>query len=441
MNIQLRRVLTRPLCPLIAGMLVAGIAHATESASAASPVAAVPLTLAEATRLAVTRQPLLEGLAAQSRATRETAILAQQLPDPKLFGGVVGLPINGGDAYSLQRDGDTQLQIGVMQEFPRAEKRRLRGELAEREAERIEAEQSLTQRAIKRDAALAWLELWRYTQSLKLARASLREAETQAAAVEIALKTGSASQSELLTARVEVSRLQDEIAGKEQGIGHARNQLSRWIGVAAMRPVADSVPDAPFELTTNAALERVRSHPHLGELHAQIAASQTGIELAKADYAPDWRVELGYGYRPAYSEMLMLQVGIDLPFFTKNRQDRALASALAKEDVATAALEDGLRLHEAETRMNLEDRSRLKQRLKHYDEQLLPQAAQRVEAALLGWRAGRGTLAQVLEARRAVLDLALSRLDLQHDYAQHFVQLTYLGAYETLAAGPENSHE
>lgn len=441
MNIQLRRVLTRPLCPLVVGMLVAGIAHATEPASAATPVAAGLLTLEETTRLAVTRQPLLQGLAAQSRASRESAILAQQLPDPKLFGGVSDLPINTSDAYSLRRDSDTQLQIGISQEFPRAEKRRLRGELEEREAERIDAEQSLVQRTVKRDAALAWLEVWRYTQSLELARASLHEAETQVAAVEIALKTGSATQAELLTARVEVSRLQDEVAGTEQNIGHARNQLSRWIGQAAHRPVVATLPEAPFELTTNAALERVRQHPHLGELHAQIAATQASIELAKADYAPDWRVELGYGYRPAYSEMLMLQVGIDLPFFTKNRQDRALASALAREEVASAALEDGLRQHESETRLNLDDRARLKQRLKHYDEQLLPQAEQRVEAALLGWRSGRGSLANVLEARRAVLDLAMARLDLQNDYAGHFVQLTYLGAYETLATGPENSHE
>ncbi len=371
MNVRLRRAPAWPLYTLVMGLLlIAGHAHATDPVSV--PANTGLLTLEETTRLAVTRQPLLEGLAARSRATRETAILAQQLPDPKLFAGVTDLPINTGDAYSLQRDGDTQLQVGVMQEFPRAEKRRLRGELVAREAERLDAEQSLTQRAVKRDAALAWLDVWRYTQSLELARASLREAETQVAALEIALKNGGASQAELLSARVDVARLQDEIAGTEQSIAHARNQLTRWIGEAALRPIASTPPEPPFEPTLSTALERVRQHPHLGEIHAQIAATQTGIELAKADYAPDWRVELAYGYRPAFSEMLMLQVGIDLPFFTRNRQDRALASALANEDAATAALEDGLRQHESETRVNLEDRARLKDRLKHYDEQLLP---------------------------------------------------------------------
>ncbi|MGH8454147.1 MAG: TolC family protein, partial [Nevskiales bacterium] len=366
---------------------------------------------------------------------------AQQLPDPQLIAGIQDLPINTRDAYSLRRDSDTQLQLGLMQEFPRAKKRRLRGELVERDAQRLEAEHHLAQRTIRRDAALAWLELWRYTQSLQLTRASLHEADTQVAAVEIALKTGSATQADLLSARVEVARLQDEVAGTEQSIGHARNLLSRWIGEAAWRPIAGTLPQAPAEPSLNVALEHVRRHPHLAMHQAQIAAAQTGTNLAKADYDPDWRVELGYANRPAFSDMLTLQFGVDLPVFTHNRQDRALASALARQDAATAELEDGRRQLESEARLNLDDRVRLSERLKHYDEQLLPQAGQRVEATLLGWRAGRGTLAQILEARRAALDLQMSRLDLQHDAAKHFVQLTYLGAYETAVADLENNHE
>ncbi|WP_370305047.1 hypothetical protein [Sinimarinibacterium flocculans] len=55
-------------------------------------------------------------------------------------------------------------------------------------------------------------------------------------------------------------------------------------------------------------LERVRSHPQLAGASAQVAAPQTGAALARAAYKPDWRVELGYGYRPAFTEMVMLQV-------------------------------------------------------------------------------------------------------------------------------------
>lgn len=398
----------------------------------------VALELVEAQALAVSRQPLLEGLSAQARAERESAVASAQLPDPQLFGGVQDLPITSRDAGSFTRDSDTQIQIGVMQEFPRAAKRHLRGELSEREADRFDAEHHLAERTIRRDVALAWLELWRYDQARILARASLREAEAQTQAVEIALKTGTATQAELLAARVEAGRLRDAVAGSEQSIEHARNLLSRWIGDAAFRPVCPDLPTSPALPPLEVVLARVRTHPHLGGLRVQVAAAQTAAELAKAEYAPDWRIELGYADRPAFSEMVSLQLGIDLPVFTRNRQDRGLAAALAKGEAAESAVQDALRQLESEARLNHHDRQRLAQRLNTYDAELIPQANSRVDAAVAGWGAGRNALRDVLEGRRVALELQMARLELQHDAAKHDVQLHYLGAYDSAA---ETSHE
>ncbi|MEC9357477.1 MAG: TolC family protein [Sinimarinibacterium flocculans] len=406
----------------------------------AQPAADVALKLPEAANLAVSAQPLLQGLEAQTRAARETAVAARQLPDPQLFTGIADLPVNTDDAYSLTRDGDTQIVVGLMQEFPRAQKRRLRGELSEREAARLDAEHDLARRAIRRDASLAWLELWRYDQLLSLARASLREAEAQTQAVEIALKTGTtATQAEFLAARQEADRRRDEVAAAEQSVAHARNALSRWIGEAAWRPVSPQLPETPTLPSLAATLDRVRAHPQLAGASAQVAAAQTGAALAQAAFKPDWRVELGYGYRPAFSEMLMLQVGVDLPVFTRNRQDRGLAAALAQRDAAEFAVEDASRQLVAEARLNHHDYERLTIRLQDYEQTLLPQSRNRITAALAGWRSGRNALREVLDARRAALEIQMARFDLQHDLARHFVQLTYLGAFETDAG--EDPHE
>lgn len=396
----------------------------------------VALELEQTAQLAVAHQPLLDGLDAQARAARESAIAAGQLPDPQFAFGIQDLPANTRDAGSFTRDSDTQIRVGVTQEFPRAAKRRLRSALEQREAERLDAEHLLAERSIRRDASLAWLELWKYDQALMLDRASLREAEAQLQAVEIALKTGTATQAELLGARVDAGRLRDAVAGAEQSVEHARSALSRWIGEAALRPVCPELPTPPPLPALPLVLERVRTHPHLGGLRAQIATAETGAELAKADYAPDWRVAFGYADRPAFSEMVSLQFGIDLPVFARNRQDRGLAAALARGEVADAAEKDALRQLQAEARLNHHDWERLSERLKTYDSGLLPDSANRIEAALASWGAGRNALREVLEARRAALELRMARLELQHDAAKHFVQLTYLGAY---AGAAENS--
>ncbi len=402
---------------------------------------ASPLGLEDAADLAIATQPLLDGIAAQTRAARESSIAVRQLPDPQLVAGIQDVPVNTRDAYSLTRDSDTQLMIGVMQEFPRAEKRRLRSELIEREVQRLDAEHHLAQRTIRRDASLAWLELWRYNEALRLAHAGLREAQTQVQAVEIALRTGSASQAEFLAARLEVGRLHDTVKGAEQGVAHAQNALARWIDEQAFRPVTPQPLRTSALPTLERVLARVQNHPHVAGINARLTAAQTGADLAHAEYKPDWRIELGYANRPAFSDMVTLQVGIDLPVFARNRQDRKLEAAWAQKEAIASTLEDATRQLAAEARLNYHDFERLTVRLKDYDHNLLPQSASRIEAALAGWRAGRGMLRDVLDARSKALELQMARLELQHDWAKHYVQLRYLGAFETASGTVEQVHE
>src|SRR5882724_5437653 len=116
--------------------------------------AGVALTLDDAAALAVAHQPLLDAQAAAITAARENAVASSQLPDPRLTGGVTDLTITGADRYTLRNESDTQFMLGVAQDFPRAEKRRLRGERGEREAQVAQQELTAMQLAVRRDAAL-----------------------------------------------------------------------------------------------------------------------------------------------------------------------------------------------------------------------------------------------------------------------------------------------
>ena len=151
--------------------------------SAYADESGIVLALPDAQALAVQQQPLLEAQAAAVKAAHDSAVVAAQLPDPKLTGGITDWPIDGQDRYSLRRDNFTMVNVGIEQEFPRAEKRRLRGE-----HEAALAEQTLTASSlsIQRDTAQAWLDVWRPERALELTRASLHQAELQVHATEIA---------------------------------------------------------------------------------------------------------------------------------------------------------------------------------------------------------------------------------------------------------------
>lgn len=384
------------------------------------------LTQPEAARLAVERQPMLEAQAAAVRAARENAIASAQLPDPELRLGVRDVPVNTDDRYSLSRDSGTQAMVGLVQAFPAGSSRRLRGLMGTREAEMAEQQLTAMRLVIRRDAALAWVEAWKPDRGLALTEEAVGEAQLQVRAVEIAYTANRATQADVLAARVALGLLRDEAQKQAQDGQHARSQLSRWIGEAAYGPLSPDLPNWGAPLSSDQLVARLGSHPLLTANTKAVEVAEADVDLAKQSYWPAWWVELGYGYRPEYSEMATLQVGIELPVFTRNRQDRGVAAKLAVQERAAQLRDDQFRQQEAQVRLNIADWSLLQERLKRFDAEILPQSEQRTSAALAAWQAGQGTLAGILEARRMALENRIKRLELEADAQKHRINLAYL---------------
>ena len=408
--------------PLMAMLLLAGVnARAQPSPDAEALIA---LSLDDAAALAIRQQPLLDAFDAEAESARARAVAVAQLPDPTLNVGISDLTLEGRDRFTLQRESDTQIMAGVRQAFPRAEKRRLRRERAEHEAETFDAERSAAERVIARETGLAWLSVWKAEESLRLTKASLVEAERQVHAVTIAFSTNRAAQAEVLAARVAVEALRDQRDGFAQSSRHYRNVLARWIGDSAFNPLCPELPEEPIPDALGL-ITALRTHPHFLAEAKKVAVAETDIGLAKQDYRPDWAVSLGYGHRPAFADYAQVQFEIGLPVFSANRQDKQLSSAVAMQAAQRARLDDALREHVTEIRMNSDDWQRLQERLRRYDESLLPQSKARIDSALSSYGAGSGLLKDVLDARRMALDIAMQKIDLQFDSAQHQVQLRY----------------
>ena len=91
---------------------------------------------------------------------------------------------------------------------------------------------------------------------------------------------------------------------------------------------------------------------------------------------PDWSLEFAYQQRgPTFSNMISVQVSIDLPLFQENRQNRDLAAKLALVEQARDLREDAVRQHLAEAQAASADWDAATSRLKRFDESLLPAVA------------------------------------------------------------------
>ena len=419
-----RRAMAWPRVIISALLLVLS----TSSLVAAGASEPAFLTLAEVQRLALLEQPALLAEAANVRGLRDRSVAAGQLPDPQLLTGITQLPVNGGEALSLRDDDFTALSVGISQEFPQAAKRQLRAAALEQQATGAQLALTNLGQRVRLEAGRAYLEVAAADQGAQILERLSTEALRQRDVAGIDVVAGRGAQPELLAAQVEAALVTDRGRALRQREQAGRAALARWIGVAADRPVGGSLPVFPAPPALGQLLEGLPGHPSLAAPATTAALAATELRLATAERKPDWRLEVRYDHRLEFPDLVTLMVGIDLPLFAGNRQDRASAAALERLSAATAQRDDRLREATAAVTAAYREWQAGTERLRYYDEALLPPSTARVEAALAAYRAGRGSLSPLLEARRTLIETELMRLDLATQVVRDRLQLQYFEA-------------
>ncbi|MGH8672360.1 MAG: TolC family protein [Burkholderiales bacterium] len=390
----------------------------------ASAPLATGLTLDEAVTLALSSQPLLASREAAVRANQEVTVSVAQLPDPSLKLGLLDVPT---DRLSLSEDNFTMTpKISVEQRFPGGDKRLLRGQRARFEAEQSSAELEDTVRAVKRDVALAWLNLYYALRATNIVVEREREFETELGAALIQYSVNRTGQHDVLATQYNLYLNKDRASELHAQITRARAALARWIGNAANLDLPEILSEDPPPPALETLLEKIAGHPQLQTLDKAAAAADTDAKLAHEAHKPDWSIELYYSHRREFADFVGVEVGFDLPVFPANRQDRELSSRLALADRVRSLREDRLRNLGADLRAAYADWQSAGERIARFTAQILPDAAQRVAAAHIAYQAGKIDLVRVLEAHHAELDAKLQMLELQVARARSLAQLRYL---------------
>ena len=396
-------------------------------ALAVLPAAAQPLSLQEAQRRALERSRQVAAQDSAVLASREMAVAAGQLPDPTLKLGIDNLPITGPDRFSLTNDFMTMRRIGVMQELTRGEKRELRGQRFEREAEKSLAEKTGVIAAIQRDTALAWLERFYAEAMAAVIAEQADQVRREIVAAEGAYRGGRGSQADVIGAHGTLASLEERASEYASRIRVAKANLARWIGEGAEAPLASKPAMDTVRLDTSTLEAHLATHPEMVVLAKQEEIAATEARLARASRTPDWTLEAAYQQRgPDFSNMVSIGVSIPLPWDRANRQDREIASKLAMAEQARAQREEMLRAHVGEVRTMLEEWQNRRERLQRYERDLIPLARERARAALAGYQGGRTSISELLLARRNESDVRMQAVQLEMEAARMWARLNFL---------------
>ena len=379
---------------------------ATGPTPAADAVVAqpAPITLDSVYSLVARRSPRAQAAAALARAAAARVPGASRPPDPELQLGFMNYMLP--DVRPDPTLGMTQLQL--MQMVPLPGKLSAAGRAARARAEAAGARAEDVAWEARASAAMAFYERYELDGRIAVALETRRLLEDVADVASAMYRVGDGRQADVLRARVELARMDEEVvrmrAMSDAATGRLAAAADVSYGTLHGTPVLPAFPDSlPSRETLEELAMGVR--PMLAAGAAELRAARADAALARRELWPDFEVGVQYGQRRmemGTDRMGSLMIGASIPVFARSRQLQMREEAAAMQAMAAAELE-GMR---AETRgriaaahAELESARRL---AALYRTTVLPQAAAATTSALASYRSGGVDFMTVVDNRMSV---------------------------------------
>jgi len=337
---------------------------------------------------------------------KEKVPQARALPDPMLGFGIINLPTN----FRFRDEDMTMKEISVSQMFPFYGKRRLMGEMAEKESEAVFNEIQEKANRIIKEVKSAYYDLSHVYRATEVVERNKRILEDFAKIAEARYSVGEGIQQDVLKSHVEVSKMVDELimlAQKRRGLeAKLKALLNRPPETQVGEPEEVILRKLPFTLEElqKMALEM---NPTLRGMKKMIEAKEKAYALAKREYYPDFNFKFAYGQRDnsrgpevmKRRDMLTGMMEMNIPIFYKSKQDRKVAETKAE----ILGAEAQYRAMKNEILYMVTDMSSMIQRAERqidlYKTGIIPQASLQINSAMSAYRVNKADFMTLLDSQ------------------------------------------
>lgn len=400
------------------------------------------LELMQAIRMAQSGDPWLEGSRYTQQALEAEAISSATLPDPTLSLSARNLPT---DTFDVGQEPMTQFSVGITQKIPRGRTLELNRERKRELSAREPFLRADREAMVANTVTQLWLDAYMAQESIRLIEQDrfLFEHLSEAAEISYSSALARTRQHDVIRAQLELTRLDDRLTNLRKERDAAKHSLSEWIGLEAISgPLADELPNlehvaADFKrsttpLTQQKLFELIKDHPALLAMDQKIDAVETGIDLAKQSYKPEWGLTAQYGYRDSdpfgreRADLVTVGVTFDLPIFTDSRQDKDVSAAIARTGAVKTEKQLMLRQLMASLETSRAQLERLNQRKSLYEQRLLPEMDAQAEASLTAYNNDDGDFAEAVRARIDALNANIELLEIKVERQQIISQINYV---------------
>ena len=405
----------------VAVVLVMLINGGLSRAQDPDPALRKTLLLSELIQEALARNPEILAARKQWEAATNRITQARSLDDPTLSVQLWNVP---------QTINVTQAQnsiFGLSQSFPFPGKLALKGDVASRSAAITEQAVHAKERELVARLKQAYYELFLAQKAVQIHQEQVELLRQLVESTNAKFRTGKGSQADVLKAQVELSVLHQQLPVLEQRRETAQAMLNTLLDRDLTAPLglAQEPSQRPLDKSLDD-LQRLAStaSPELKAAELAVERNEQSHALAQRQYYPDFNVAVQRFQNFQANDGFGAYVAMSIPFafWTKPKYDAGVQEAAS----AVAAAQAQRHTLENLTRFQIKD---LLAKLRATDQvamlyhtTILPQAEQSLDAARVGYRAGKAGFLDLIETQRAwrgyQLEYFKALVDRQHRLAE-----------------------
>jgi outer membrane protein, heavy metal efflux system len=353
-----------------------------------------PLRFGDVIRVAGERRDEIAAARARTRAGEARPAIVSALEDPMLSPSLDHLPFMLGGA---------DVSFTIEQRIPLSGVRTHRRASALADVDRLRAETNRATLDVGLQAANAFLMLHERRRTEALVAEQLTFARDVVTAANARYASGTARQSDVLRAEVEVARLEAVARGLVSEVRAAEAMLNTSLALDADRPVPPLVPLALVQPppSWSAIKAALASRPELGVGRAEIARAEAEIQVMRDMYRPMATIRTGPSYTMADGGGWMAMVGLSLPIW-RGKLRAGVAEAQAMRAMSAADLQAMTRMIEGEAAVAVNQLHAARDRQAALTSDVLPRARMAIDPAVAGYTSGQLPLVSVIEAVQAL---------------------------------------
>ena len=410
----------------IGTLALAGIAGAQGPPSSQKPVpesptiadhTAAPVSLGELIQEADQKNPQIAASFHAWQAARNVPKQASALPETQL--SVQQFSVGSPRPFAGYSNSDfAYIGFGASQDIPYPGKRQLRAEVAEYEADSLEAQTDSVRRTVVGNLKMVYFRLAYIEQTLGVLQRSDTLLTQVQEATEARYRVGQGNQQEVLKAQLQHTKILQEIAHHHQEEGLLEAQIKQVLG----RPqesadiVAEALTLRALPYTAAKLLQKAREqNPDVHSRQASIRKQEAQVELAHKNFRPDFNVQYNYEHNASqFRDYYIATFGIRLP--NRRRQKAELAEAQENQERARQELDAESQRVLSEVQQQYVRAKTSEERLKIYSDGLVPQSEATFQSALSAYQSNRQDFESLLSGFLDVLNLDL---EYRNELAEH----------------------